>query len=199
MVVFQPKEGNDMTDLRSKRSVDSIKKAFIDLTLSRGMDHVTVSEITKQAFINRQTFYLHYLDKFDLAHQVASDFFDKTTKFYKDTILTHHYRNEVLMIMCNYLTAHYREIIVLHEVQSASDDLNQEIEERMMDFIQVVSRKHVSEFNHEVYMSLINATVDFMIKYSKIPSDKDIIKIVEMIREVQNADNDGVKKYQNQY
>jgi len=43
-----------------------IQRAFIQLINAEGFERLTVQQLTHLAGINRGTFYLHYLDKFDL-------------------------------------------------------------------------------------------------------------------------------------
>ncbi len=43
-----------------------IRKTFIDLLNTKGFENLTVSDIARDAKINRGTFYLHYVDKYDL-------------------------------------------------------------------------------------------------------------------------------------
>lgn len=54
---------NDLRVIKTKRA---IREAFIALVEEKGYRHVTVRDITQRAMINRNTFYLHYLDKEDL-------------------------------------------------------------------------------------------------------------------------------------
>lgn len=56
-------------DLRIKRTQKSIKNAFYELIEEKGFDHISVKDITERAMISRNTFYLHYNDKFDLLTQ----------------------------------------------------------------------------------------------------------------------------------
>jgi AcrR family transcriptional regulator len=58
-------------DLRVKRTLDLILDAFLDLTVQKGFSSLTVSDIAKQAGINRATFYRHYTDKYDLLDHYA--------------------------------------------------------------------------------------------------------------------------------
>ncbi|WP_171056030.1 TetR/AcrR family transcriptional regulator [Paenibacillus sinopodophylli] len=51
---------------RTKYTTDLIKKSFLSLLETRNLLQVTVTEICKQADINRGTFYLHYKDPYDL-------------------------------------------------------------------------------------------------------------------------------------
>lgn len=53
-------------DLRSIRSTKKIQQAFIDLLQEENFDQVKVSDIARRAEIDRQTFYLHYVDKYYL-------------------------------------------------------------------------------------------------------------------------------------
>ncbi|MBY9084666.1 TetR/AcrR family transcriptional regulator, partial [Paenibacillus sp. HN-1] len=48
-----------------------IRDAFIDLLDKIGFEAITVQEIATAAMINRSTFYLHYVDKYDLLQKTA--------------------------------------------------------------------------------------------------------------------------------
>lgn len=58
---------------RNTMTEAKIKEAFTELMQSKGFDAMTVSGIVRAAGINRGTFYLHYLDKFDLRQQLIDD------------------------------------------------------------------------------------------------------------------------------
>ena len=60
-------------DLRSGRTIQWIKEAFIRLVNEEGFVNVTVSQISEEAQINRRTFYSHFQDKYDLAEIIAND------------------------------------------------------------------------------------------------------------------------------
>ena len=60
-------------DRRVRKTQAAIKKAFFELLKSKGMDQVKVSEICERADLNRGTFYLNYLDKYDLLEKVIQD------------------------------------------------------------------------------------------------------------------------------
>lgn len=60
-------------DLRIKRTQKSIKKAFFELIEKEGFDHISVKDITDLAMISRNTFYLHYSDKYDLLNKVCDE------------------------------------------------------------------------------------------------------------------------------
>ncbi|SFR23280.1 MULTISPECIES: TetR/AcrR family transcriptional regulator [unclassified Paenibacillus] len=58
-------------DLRIIKTQKVIRDAFIDLLDKNGFEAITVQEIANAAMINRSTFYLHYVDKYDLLQKTA--------------------------------------------------------------------------------------------------------------------------------
>lgn len=60
------------TDLRVRRTKKMVGEAFIELMQEKGFDEITVKDIADRAFINRNTFYLHYRDKNDLLRAVCA-------------------------------------------------------------------------------------------------------------------------------
>lgn len=65
------------TDLRIIRTKKSIKKAFFDLLKKKNYNKITIQDIAEEAVINRNTFYLHYLDKDDLLDQLSNECLNK--------------------------------------------------------------------------------------------------------------------------
>ena len=61
------------TDRRSIRTRSSICQALIELIETKGFEVLTVTDITRQAKINRSTFYLHFRDKNDLLMQMEAE------------------------------------------------------------------------------------------------------------------------------
>lgn len=62
-------------DLRIQRTQKSIKQAFFELIEEEGFDHISVKDITARAMISRNTFYLHYSDKFDLLNKIVMNLY----------------------------------------------------------------------------------------------------------------------------
>lgn len=69
------KGGNGMAvDRRVRKTQNAIKKAFISLLEQKDLDHITVSDISEAADINRGTFYLHYEDKYILLEKMENEY-----------------------------------------------------------------------------------------------------------------------------
>ena len=70
---------------RNTKTKAKIKAAFTSLVASKGFDTLTVSDIAREADINRGTFYMHYVDKFDLRQQLIDDAIDDLTEILVDS------------------------------------------------------------------------------------------------------------------
>ncbi|WP_291527421.1 TetR/AcrR family transcriptional regulator [Bifidobacterium sp. UBA744] len=62
-----------MARKRNTGTEAKIKEAFTALLREKGFDAMTVSDIARTAGINRGTFYMHYMDKFDLRQQLIDN------------------------------------------------------------------------------------------------------------------------------
>lgn len=61
------------SDRRIRRTKNTFKKTFIELTKEKGYRSVTVTDIIQRADYNRSTFYLYYQDKEDLAEELMNE------------------------------------------------------------------------------------------------------------------------------
>ena len=68
---------NKERDLRVERTKESIKNSFLELMKEKEFEKITVKDITTRARINRGTFYIHYLDKYDLMKQMQEKVIEK--------------------------------------------------------------------------------------------------------------------------
>ena len=60
---------------KTLQTKNDIKEAFISLLEEKNFNAITVRDITTRAHINRGTFYLHYLDKYDLLEKCEQEIF----------------------------------------------------------------------------------------------------------------------------
>jgi len=67
----------EKTDLRILKTRKAIKAAFLTLIRTKGYDRITIQNIADEAMINRNTFYLHYIDKIDLMESLCKDSIDQ--------------------------------------------------------------------------------------------------------------------------
>ena len=62
-------------DPRVIRTRQLLQSALLELMQEKPFQSISVGDITQRATLNRATFYLHYLDKFDLLTKTARDTF----------------------------------------------------------------------------------------------------------------------------
>ena len=60
-------------DRRTRYTRQTIKDTFLELLKQKSFTKITVTEICKNAEINRGTFYLHYYDIHDVANYVQTE------------------------------------------------------------------------------------------------------------------------------
>lgn len=65
--------GKDKVDLRILKTRKAIKEAFLTLIQTKGYERITIQDIANEAMINRNTFYLHYIDKIDLMEKLCQE------------------------------------------------------------------------------------------------------------------------------
>lgn len=77
----------------SKYTKTRIMDAFIYLLNEKSMDHLTVKDVIETAEVNRNTFYYHFEDIYDLLHQVIlkklddfSNSIEKYDTFYEEYV-----------------------------------------------------------------------------------------------------------------
>ncbi len=74
-IVYKVKEDccMDKIDRRILKSRQAIQSTFLQMLVKVGFDEITVKNLTEKANIGRKTFYLHYIDKYDLLDKIVDD------------------------------------------------------------------------------------------------------------------------------
>ncbi len=75
---------NTLNNKRKQNTIEKIEKTFIELIQSRELDEINVTDLVKKANINRSTFYVNYIDIYDLADKVKEKMFRGILELYKD-------------------------------------------------------------------------------------------------------------------
>ena len=61
------------TQKRKTTTKSDLKAALTRLLREKDFEAISVSDITKEAGVNRGTFYLHYVDKFDMMDKLIDE------------------------------------------------------------------------------------------------------------------------------
>lgn len=107
------------TNLKIIKTEVKIQRSFIKLVKLYGFDKLSVKDLVSDANINRGTFYLHYLDKYDLLEKYENevllqiqDIFDKYPKALSEDIQSDKYNNAFYQLF-KYLYSQKNLTIVL--------------------------------------------------------------------------------------
>lgn len=71
------------------KAKDKIIKSFINLIQSKEINEITVTEIIKNAKVNRSTFYINFTDINDLKEQVKQNMYNCLLELYKEESILH--------------------------------------------------------------------------------------------------------------
>ena len=123
-----------MGNIRKTDSKKRILKAFIEILNTDGFNKMTVSKITSLAHINRGTFYLNYIDKFDLLEEIEQEIFTKikTILLEKETIDII-FSDEKILAVISYLQSNAALITAL-----INSDLKNSIQEQFLQKIMLI-------------------------------------------------------------
>ena len=89
---------NKPNNKRKKESIERIEKIFLNLIQSKEINEITVTEICKEARINRSTFYANYLDVYDLTDKVVAKIESNVYHLYEEERETKHNTNDFLKL-----------------------------------------------------------------------------------------------------
>lgn len=112
-----------MTQTRKTQSKSKIRDAYLTLLQEQPFEKISVATICREAGINRGTFYLHYLDKFDLTEKLIDEVKDHLNQLLQDN---HYQMEEALFQALLYIQSEKKQVYTL--ANSAAANITEEIE-----------------------------------------------------------------------
>lgn len=108
-------------NIKVQKTEKAIQMAFIEIASKKGFNKMSVKDITEVAHISRGTFYLHYLDKFDLLDHYENDLLNDIVELFgkysksslKKALPNKDYTNNAFFQMFSYLYKHKQLTSVL--------------------------------------------------------------------------------------
>lgn len=89
---------NVKNNKRKKESIEKIEHVFINLLQNKTLNQITVSDLCKDACLNRSTFYAHYADVYDLADSIRRKLEDSLSELYEAEIANNFNSNDYLKL-----------------------------------------------------------------------------------------------------
>ncbi len=89
---------NTPNNKRKKETRDKISKVFITLLQTKEITEISVTDICKLAKINRSTFYVNYLDIYDLRDKIGQELEQEVSFLYQEEKDTQNNSNDFLKL-----------------------------------------------------------------------------------------------------
>lgn len=71
---------NNSSDLRVQKTVRTVKQSLLTLIMKKPYKKIRVDELTKEAMINRQTFYSHFASIENVLEAIGEDMLSQLTE-----------------------------------------------------------------------------------------------------------------------
>lgn len=89
---------NTPNNKRRRQSREKIQAIFMQLLQTKELSEISVSDICKQAGLNRTTFYSNYEDIYALADVVRESLEENLGVLYRDEVVNHYNSNDYLKL-----------------------------------------------------------------------------------------------------
>lgn len=147
---------NTKNNRRRKASREAIETVFLELLQTRELGQVTVSDICKQAHLNRSTFYANYTDIYELADSVRERLEGNMGELYADEIKNGYNSNDYLRLF-----RHIRENPLLYRTYFK---LGYDSKYRISSYDAELAKRHFGERLIEYHMEFFRSGFTAIVK-----------------------------------
>lgn len=184
-----------------------IKQAFTQLLSEKGFNNLTVSDITRKAGINRGTFYLHYVDKYDLLDKLENDSIEDLRKMLlnvnieKLSNLDEVFPYPILVEALNYVRNDFDFISNLAS-ENGDPKFNEKFKAILTSLLKartkdidktLISKTGIPiEYIYEILVCLPMSVILLWIKNGCVESPKKIAKIIRIVGKHSSSDFIGL-------
>ena len=122
---------NVMNNKRRKESIEKIERAFINMLQTKEIVQISVTDICKEAGLNRSTFYANFIDIYDLSDKIRDKLEKDFNKQFKNvsnrdalTMFRHIYENQLFYKTYFKLGYDERHKAYIYDISRAKTDFN---------------------------------------------------------------------------
>lgn len=147
------------TDKRTLKTKRAIKNAFIDLLIRKNVNDITITEISREADINRKTFYNNYSGIHEIISEIEEELFTTFKAEIKGLNVNSEMNNpyNVLIRLTSLLDSDYQ-----FYKKILSSDLNSHLMSKIVGYLKEQTKKVLkSKSNYNEYE--LNVIVDYSI------------------------------------
>lgn len=176
---------------QNARTERDIQNAFITLVNQKGFRNVTINDIAQAAMINRQTFYYHYQDKYQLTETMIGDLVEAYDELYqkyvaaalKQVDLT----NRIPMLFpetISFWAANREKVAALFSIEYNDYTLEGELKKRFRSYLPTLLGRKPLPLENNVYPSIILSVIETVVETEQVPTQEEIIKTFSSISDV---------------
>lgn len=165
---------NTPNNKRKRDSQDRIEKVFLQEVQQKELNEIRVSDICKYAKVNRTTFYVNYIDIYDLADKVRERMINEYASMYQDNTDGHTPENYLKMFK------HIKENQIFYKTYFKLNYDNYPIPSTYydMDFAKKWHRDKLVEYHAEFFKAGITALIKKWLNNDCKESPQDMVEII---------------------
>ncbi|MCY7217589.1 TetR/AcrR family transcriptional regulator [Streptococcus cristatus] len=174
-----------MAQKRQTSTKEDIKEALIQLLSEEKFENISVSKLCKRAGINRGTFYLHYIDKYDMMERLKEEIISQLRSLFEE-----HAKSPRELMMANFQNLKENERLINAVAKSKYINFRETIREFMTSIILSEQQTASSEaflrenfrvpekYALEIFLSSIEGIVSLWITSGAQESPQEITDII---------------------
>lgn len=169
-----------------KTAKEKIEKAFIELIQTKEINEINITDLVKQAHINRSTFYVNYLDIYDLADKIKEKMYQDLLELYKDESIKkeHSYNYLKLFKHIKENQIYYRTMFKLNF--DFTDYYDNHLENE--DALKYLGTTNHLEYHVEFFKAGISAIIKKWLMNDCKESPEEIVNIIKLEYKGKNLD-----------
>jgi AcrR family transcriptional regulator len=180
-------------DRRVRYTLMVIRQSFIKLLWQKPISNITIKEICEIADVNRATFYAHYLDQYDLLHQIENDVIDDINQYLNSYDLKK--MSEAPAEMLEKILEYIKENADLFNLLLLNPNGDVQFREEItkiigqQHFLAITSDKEDSKY---VYLFFANGAIGVILKWLKDGTKKPVNEIAALILNLSRNGSDSL-------
>lgn len=167
---------NTKNNKRRRDSIERIQNAFVSFLQTKELHEITVSDICKEAGINRSTFYANFMDVYDLSEKIINKIQDDLIILYHDEIVKGKYKSDYVKLFY-----HVRENQALFKIyfKLEKDRTNQKWFYYNEELAEVYFHNEHIDYHVEFFRNGFNALLKTWIYNGCKETPEELEKIIE--------------------
>ncbi len=128
-------------DPRNQRTRQNIMNGFMRLIKQKEFSNITIADITKEAEINRSTFYYHFMDKYDLIDTIQREVLTK--EIFKEVALQDVIDEQTIILSLQAIMSSQINLSLQcqHALEEFKSKMDYEIRQRLTETLQALLDK----------------------------------------------------------